>query len=135
MELEEALQAYVVADESISAVIASRMYPVFAPESAASPYLVYRVLSTQREYTMSGPTGTAQPTIKITCWADTYPAAKALARLVRSRLDGYRGTMGGISVRRIFLNDESDAFEPSPELLQRQMFGRELDFEIEHHEG
>ncbi len=136
MSVEDELTTFVTADSAVATLIANRMYPVVAPaedQGGTAPYIVYRRLGTARLGTMGGP-GSAKVRFRLTCWAVTYDGATALADAVRARLDGQSGAWGGLTVQHCTVEDESDAFEPSPELLDRQFLGRQLDVEIMHAE-
>jgi len=130
MSIEADLTTFVCAGTSINAVIADRMYPVFSKKDTTAPYIVYRRLSTDRLHTHSGTELRATVRFLLTCWAETFDAAIALGNLVRSRVDGVKSTWTSSTVHRCFLVDESDNFEPSPELLEKQYYGRDLTIEL-----
>lgn len=143
MNIETSLQHFVLTDTDISALLLhdneagteqEHMFPVFASAKARAPYIVYRCSSTVRLRTMSAPTGHAQPTFILTCWTDSYDASIELAAKVRTRLDGEKGVWSGVTIEHCNVTDETDAFNPSPELLEKQFFGRELTVEIQHKE-
>lgn len=143
MNIETSLQHFVLTDTDISALLVhdneagteqEHMFPVFASAKAVAPYIVYRRSATDRSRTMSGPTGHAQPTFILTCWAKSYDESIDLATKVRARLDGEKGTWSGVSIEHCNVTDETDAFNPSPELEEKQFFGRELTVEIQHEE-
>lgn len=143
MTIEAALQNFVSTDPDTLALIyhqtedhtpQEHMFPEFATAKAVAPYIVYRRSATDRLRAMAGPVGHAQATFILACWATTYDGAMALAEKVRIRLDGAKGTWNGIVVEHCHVLNESDAFEPSPELLDKQYYGRQLTVEIQHNE-
>lgn len=136
MSIEGDMTTFVCADAAVNAVTADRMYPVFAPHNATVPYIVYRRASTDRLKTHTGAIGRSRTMFILTCWAKKYDIAMDLAAKVRTRLDATgKGDVWTISViGSCFVTGESDAFEPSPELLEKQFYGRELTVEISHTE-
>jgi len=92
--IEEGLFAYLAARPEITAVIGSsptRFYPVVAPQNPTAPFVAYQRANASRDRAGSGPTRGVEAVYNLTCWAETYPAAAALARLLRNELDGIRG--------------------------------------------
>ena len=131
MSIEADLVTYVLADAAIAAKIVNRILPVFADHDPKGPYITYRRLSTDRDHTHSGPV--LIPTIRflLTSWDNKFDDAISLSDLVRKRLEaGGAQAWGSSAVKLSRVIDESDNFEPSPELLEKQYFGRDLTLEI-----
>ena len=135
MSIETELRTWVLGDSDIVDEIADRIFPVFAPSTAPQPYIVFRLMANERIQDMQGPQN-AEPVFRLTCWTDDYDDTIALATLVRKRLDNSDrdDDWGTINMQHAKLTDESDAFEPSPELLEKQYYGRQLDFLLFHNE-
>ena len=143
MSIETGLQNFVATDPDIAAIIVhdnlsntelEHMFPVVASEKAVLPYIIYRRTAASRPTTMSGTTGHVQPTFELTCWATTYDVAIDLADKVRIRLHGKKATLSGVVVEHMFVTNETDTFDPSPELKEKQVFGRELTVELQYEE-
>ena len=110
------------------------MFPVFATEKAVPPYIIYRRVITDRARRHSGVSGESQVTFTVTCWATTYDGSMDLSNKVRAVLDGVNGTWGSMRIGHCHITNESDVFEPSPELMERQFYGRQLTVDIQHTE-
>lgn len=146
--LEAALQNYIATDASILAITThansqgvsrENIYPIFAPRKTTAPYIVYRRTDTDRDrmHNSAGLTGMSGATFSITCWATTHDGAMDLADLVRTRLDGAgRGgaNWDSVIVNGVMVTDISDTFEAYPELVEKQLYGRELTVEIRYEE-
>ena len=130
MSIEGDLTTFVTANAAVKAVITDRMYPVFSKKDPNAPYIVYRRLNTDRLRSHGGTELRATVRIMMTCWAETFDAAISLANKVRTCVDGVKGTWTSSVVHRCFLVDESDNFEPSVELLEKQFYGRDLTIEL-----
>ena len=131
MSIEGDMVTYVLADATISAIIGAGMNPVFASHDPQAPYISYRRVNTDRLVTHSGAEKRATVQFVVTCWDKEYDDAIDLADKVRLRLDGKgKTTWGTTPVHFYRVIDETDNFEPSPELLEKQFFGRDLTVEI-----
>ena len=124
MNIETALHDFLAGLPSLGG---QKAYYVFAHDEAEAPYMTIRRLKTAREYDMDGPSGLCEPVFRITCWAATYMAAKASADAIREALSVRRSQLPIAGIDRAEVIDELDSFEPSPELLTKQLFGRTLD--------
>ena len=67
-----------------------RTYPVVAPQTAKTPFIVYTRVSTPRLRDFDGSTGMAMPTFRVDAYADDFDTARALANSIRTKVDGYR---------------------------------------------
>lgn len=66
------------------------IYPVYLPDRAGRPAIVYRRVSTTRDLTQSGRTGTmVRVRMQFSVHNDTHPEALALARTIIGRIDGH----------------------------------------------
>lgn len=137
--IEEALQDWLVADTDVAALIVhnnsegtswDHMFPVFAHEDAAAPFIAYRLDSTEQGSTHDGPDGHSTVTFVLACWATTHEGAIDLATKVSTALHGTRRYWGSQRTKHVFVRNIRDVFEVYPELIQRQFFGREVTVEI-----
>ena len=127
MSIESNLCTWLKAIPAVAAA-GARVFPVFAPEGTAAPYFIYRLMATPHAHNLSGRSVTAQPHFRITGWAATYEQALALASAILAAAEVRPITLTG--AKALDVMDESDAFEPSPELLQYQFFGRHVDLRL-----
>jgi hypothetical protein len=110
VELEEGLYAHLSADATVAALVETRIYPLGAPQDAAMPNLAYQRISGAPGLAHDGPSGLAEARIQITCMAETYAGAKALATAVRNRLHGWRGGWGQVPVGAAMIDSERDDY-------------------------
>lgn len=114
MTIEASLYSELTSDGTISGLVSTRVYPLYAPQDAALPYIVYQFISRVTHYSQSGSTGLKTPRVQIRSVAATYDGAQTLAAAVESVLSGFSGTMGGVggtSVGAGFLDNEFDDYE------------------------
>jgi len=133
MTIEEALFAFLSGRPEITAVIGSsptRFYPVVAPQNPEAPFVTYARADSTRERAGSGFTGAMEDAYNLTCWAETYPAAAALARLLRNELDGARGWWGDIELGTVQADDKRDDYNGDLHL-----FGRLVVLSVQYREA
>lgn len=134
--IEQAIYARLAAFSGLSALVGTRIYPLFAPERPVSPFVIYQRISAERTGSIYGPSNIAIPRFQIDAYATTYAGAKAVATQVRLALDNYRGTVsytgGSTKIRCAVLANDLDLYEDSiqPDPLYRVS----MDFMVYHDE-
>lgn len=130
MTLEGDMTTLITADVAVKAVIEDRMFPLVAPKASERPFVSYARTATELTRVHAGSANHAVASFRLTCWSLSYDASMALAVLVRAVIDNEAAVWGATTVQRCFVESESDELEPSPELLDLQLIGRNLDVEI-----
>ncbi len=115
-------------DEGVSDIVGARVYPIVRSQGAALPAVTYQRISTPRIRGLDGRAGLQSPRFQINCWAETYTVAVKLAHFVGKALDDLSGTIGGLLIRAVDLDDEDDLEDISPGNRKDRIFGRRLDF-------
>jgi hypothetical protein len=93
--IEGAIAERLAADEAIIAVIGTTpIVPISDPSPLPRPRLYYQTLTGQRLMSNDGPAALTQTLIFFYASAGSLLVAKQLARLVRTSLEGFRGTLG-----------------------------------------
>lgn len=107
--IEEALTSIL---KTAAGAITMRVYPGTVPQNAELPLIFYVKVSGERDQSLTGPTGLAHPRFQIEAWAETYAAAKGLANVIRTAIDGKSFEIGSDSVLSILIQSERDFSEP-----------------------
>jgi len=110
MDIMEALRAFLLADAGVAGLVGERVFVTEAPQDAALPLVVLKRVSTPRVYAQTGPSGLAWPRVQITARAARQAEAVAVAKAVRTAVNGYRGSMGDVPVQAVFVDTERDGF-------------------------
>jgi len=71
------------------ALIGDRIYPVEAPQGEKRQYCVYEQVSGGRRYSHSGYSNLQRPRMQVSCYAETYEAAKDIAAQVTAALESW----------------------------------------------
>ncbi len=106
--IEEAIYTELTTAAAVIAIAGTRGYPELIPETAAMPAWAYQTISANREPIQSGSSDLTEQVIQITCQAASYASAKALAGAIRARLHGFKGTLSGVKVHRIVVDNDQD---------------------------
>ena len=122
------LVAYLVDDADIYATVewgtplnsgGQRIFPVVLPQGLKKTSIVFSRISGQGDHHMQGASGLNRTRMQIDSWAPTADGADLLARQVKERIDGYRGSMlwgedspaEAIVVQGIFFDSEREDYD------------------------
>lgn len=97
--IEDALRSRLLADSSISAIIADRMYVLQAPQGINTPYVVYLIASETPIYTVGCVAD--ELIIQYSVFSTTYNQAQSIAKAIRANLENAHGIIGGVDVSSI----------------------------------
>lgn len=109
IQVEARIYPYLVANAAVHALVADRIYPIVAPQARTLPLLVYKRISTDRVCCLAGESGVEMVRIQIDCQAETHLAAKALAAVVLTAMDG-------ATTFDSYPDGQVDGYESDPEL-------------------
>lgn len=98
-----------------AALVATRVYPVIAPQDAVYPCVVYqRVSGTEQR----GSTSMREARYQVSAWAESFAGAQALATQIRAALEEWSVYGGGVFVRMARIVNEIDDWEPDERLYR-----------------
>ncbi len=112
MSVEKAIVALLEDDVGVGAIAADRIYPSVLPEDETLPAITYFRVSTVRDPKFGADSIVVQSRIQVGCHASSYSGAKDLRDAVRTAVQRFGGTSGGVVVQVIFIENERDDFEP-----------------------
>ncbi len=125
--LEAAIYAILSADVDITAIVSTRIYPMFLPQDCPLPAITYFRVSTIRESSMHTDPGIATARIQVSCWARNAHDAGDLADKVRQGMHRYIGVIAGITIKDNAIENEISTYDPDTEEYQVA-----LDFMVSH---
>ncbi len=102
-DLDEALVDFLLNQPGITLLIARRLFPDYFPQDEQLPAVAYTLEDDSSQQTQQGPSGMREAIYQINIWADTRREVMAVAREVRSVLDGFRGAFKDIPILGSFL--------------------------------
>ncbi len=111
--METSLYSYLSTYAGLVSLVSTRIYPIDIPQDKTYPCVAYEMASSPRVHAMGSDPGLKYPRYNFYCWGSTPASARAVAAQVIAALQDFTGTMGTVSVQRIFLEDEYDGdFDP-----------------------
>ena len=129
--IDEALQDHCLSDATLRRLVGTRIYPDFAPASAAVPYVVRSRLSNPPHDHLGGEAAIACPTFQFTVVASSNKERNEVAAALRASLSRYSGPMATFDVE-VSSPEEADDLESAADGSERRLFVRRLDFEVWH---
>lgn len=106
--IETAIVTLLNANTGVNTLLGGRIRPNTVPQEMARPNLAYQRISNTRNRAHTGPSGTQNTRIQLTVEALTYGSAKAVMAAIAAALECYQGTVDGIRIDRIFVENDSD---------------------------
>ena len=129
--IDEALQDHCLSDATLRKLVGERIFPEFAPASAAVPYVLRSRISNPPHDHLGGEAAIASPTFQFTVVAGSSRERNEVAAALRACLSRYSGPMGTEDVE-ISSPEEADDVESASDGSERRLFVRRLDFEVWH---
>ena len=106
------LRTFLLADPTVSALVGGeRIHPVLLPQGASEASVSYRRISGRGVHGTEGRLNLNGPRVQIDAYSRSADEASELADAIRDRIDGYRGTVGLVRFKGIFLANEQDLFD------------------------
>lgn len=138
--IHPALYEHVTSDSTITAKISDRFYPFGgAPIGADRPYATYFIDDNLHVQNQGGPSGLANPRVKIDIWSDSKLEAAEILDIFRISLDNFRGAMGTganeRTVRKIVIDSDREDFVPSTDGRETGFYRATADFLVWFVEG
>lgn len=109
------------------------VYPLYAPQTQAEPFVVFSKASTSRDYTTRTNDGFPTSTFDIQCWETDYTRLIQWSALVRQSIDGYTESVT-VEIQSSFVTDEYDFPEPPDWAEEKPIYSRRLVLEVCHSE-
>ena len=97
----------------VAALVGTRVYPLVLPQGVSYPAIRLQRISTARsQYRgLDGRAAYASPRMQIDAYALTHGQAIAVAQAVYQLLEGFYGTVGGLRIDAIGIDDEGADLE------------------------
>lgn len=129
MEIEEAFTSYLLSYTALTALISNRIYPEELPLGTQLPAVVWIKISDVKEHTLEGQYKQEQPIFQFTTYGTTKAAVRAVTNQLKAALCDYRGTLSGIFIQKIELQNEMSNLEKSSDGTLK-IYTEDLEFQI-----
>lgn len=87
VEPEQAIYQRLADDETLTGLVAGRIYPDEADEDSPRPLIVYAIVGTQEYRDLAGTVGKSRHDLDVMILADSFPVLKAITSAVNTSLD------------------------------------------------
>jgi len=116
-------------DAALAGLVADRINWNHQPQDIGSPAIALYVIASTPNYTFRGQSGLTSTVVQLDTRALTYPSAISVRDALKTRISGFRGTIGATCFAGIFVRQErQNSDRPGTELFHRIS----LDAEIWH---
>lgn len=131
MLIEEALYAKLTATAGVTSLVATRIYPLQAPQTDLDDYVTYERPSGAPYGQHSGPSGLTWARLSYVCHSSRYANAKTAAKAIRDALDGFAGVVSGMQIGHCIAEEDADiGFDP-----ETRRYVTAIDFNVQYYEG
>jgi hypothetical protein len=110
--LPEDLRTFIIGTTAVTSLVSTRVHYNHITESVAKPHVWFRVSADTEERTMDGVGGLHEASVDVECAGLTETSAQNVADAIKTRLDGYKGTLGNATAQACFLRDKDDDYLP-----------------------
>ena len=132
--IEAAIVAILEGDIGVTSLVDKRIYPLTVPQGVSMPAITYQQLNDNGIQTHGGQETGANSFLntrmQIDCWSDVYTEASALKKAVRLALVAFIGTVAGIKISNIILENSTDLDRQVPGTDKLKRYSKSLDFII-----
>lgn len=135
LDVEEDLYAYLLGCHIVTDLIGTRLYPVEAPQEATRPFIVYEILTRDRDDTQAGENGLVRVGIQFDCQAATYTAVREIEEALRGRFYRFfHRYMGTTFVQSAEISDATDEDSPPVFADAQGIYHSRVDLELWYEE-
>lgn len=121
MTFEADLKSHLQADASIAALVSDRISPLLLKDGSSLPAITYQEIVSEPQSDLDSDDGNLiRYRMQINVWADSYMGVKALAELVRTRMQTAASSFSAVPEL-----SGQDSYEPTT-----KRFGHFRDFSI-----
>lgn len=93
MAFEHSLTTHLLAESSFTTLVGTRLHPNHAPDSNTTPYVVYKVLYSDTDYTQDADASMAY-LVQFSIFGPRYSEVIAVRDVLTTLLSGFTGTIG-----------------------------------------
>lgn len=105
-DIEAGMVDYLLAQATITNLVGQKIEPFKTNQKIASPYIVYLLRSKNAKQCLSGSSGLEKCHYQLDVYAETEAQVNAIIDALRDLFaDGYRGSMGSVTVPYAYIDD------------------------------
>jgi len=120
--------------DSITEATGVQAYPVMAPETAATPYVVYSRGGTEREQATHPLAGAPLAAFELFIVTDSYMGGKEIAEQIRLACNNFAGEYAGCKITSVILLNQQDGSPEEKDGETTPNYVQELSFAVRYKE-
>jgi alanine dehydrogenase len=126
MKVGQYIYAKLSATSAVTALVGTRIHPVYLPQNAAYPAVVYMVDNVPHSLTKTQASDLDRSTVRFHIWAeaaqgqDAYAAVENIDAAIRTALDYVSGTAGSVTVESCHYDGSNDGRNEEMTLFLRE---------------
>lgn len=105
---EQVISRALSAAPDVARHIGFRIFPMIVPVSSDLPFVTYQRTRVSREQTLTTPAGVPKTVIELNIFSESYAQVREIADSMRKVIDHYSGTVQGVTVAHVKIEDESE---------------------------
>lgn len=109
--IEQALREILTAASGVTALVSTRIAPGMIPQDGAYPRISFEVAREPGLITYDGQEPSHIGKASLHCWGNKYLDTRNVAAAAISALQNYAGTIGGVNIETIYIEDTVIVFE------------------------
>ena len=129
MNIDEAIIAYLKAHTGLKALVGARIFFEVLPQGTAFPAVVIQKISDIKDHYLTGQAELERPIYQFTAMGLTKASARLVTNQLKSALCDYQGTLSGVVVQKIELQNEISSLEKTPDGIL-EVYYEDLEFEV-----
>ena len=127
MTIEEAIRTYLLTQTGLTALVSTRIVVDEVTDGVTLPAVSYQKISDVKSHFLTGQSTLENPIFQYTAYATTKAVAKSVATQLKLALCDYQGTLSGLQIQKIelqneFSNSETDGVD--------RIYAEDLEFQI-----
>ncbi len=129
----ETINALLLEDAAIVAIVEDRVFPTFLPDAVDFPAIVVTKVGGAGEYDLQGDVGLENARVQVDCYAIGAEAVIALRTAVRRLLSGFKGGLvsgSPCAIASSFCINDLDLSDTSTERAGPRLKRRMLEFSV-----
>ena len=120
--------------DSITEATSAQVYPVQAPESAVTPYIVYSRSGTERDLAMPTISRAPVAAFDLIVVTDSYMGGKELAEQIRLKCNNFKGEYAGCSITSCAILSQQDGSPEEKDGETTPNYVQEISFAVRYEE-
>lgn len=125
MTVHDAIFSRLSTDTTLMGLVSTRIFPDTAPQDQTKPFIVFRVADTAPATVKDGAAQNNLYQIEINAYAFSFTDVQSIHSAIKSRLDKFTGTSGGVSIRLINVDSRgSIPFNPDNGIFGAALLAR-----------